>query len=126
MPDPAEEAQIQQMLLSLLTNRQPEPVQEQTPLQQGRAAKAAEMMKDPFWQGAPMYYEPAAAFNFTDENVRRSYLERLANDAEHRSHAPRPEDVLYRQAWEEGLQEDDVHPDWAFRPGTPAWFEPKR
>jgi hypothetical protein len=123
MPDPAvdDEALIQQMLLSMLTNRQAEPVAESSPLQQGRAAKAAEMMGSSFWQGEPMYRNPAATYDFTDEGVEKSYLMRLANDAEHRAQR-RPEDLLYRDAWQEGKQEDDRHPDWALPEGTPPWW----
>lgn len=121
MPDPAEEEAVQRMLLSMLTQRQPEPVAEQSELERGRAQKAASLMGDPFWEGRPMYYEPAAAYDFTDEAVHDRYMERLSNDAQHRAKA-RPEDLFYREAWEEGKIEDDRHPDWAFREGTAPWW----
>lgn len=122
MPEPAdEEAAIQQMLLSLLTNRQPEPVQEQTPLDAARGAKAVEMMQSPYWQGSPMYYEPAAAYNYTDQGVHELYLDRLVNDAE-RQATGIERDPAYEDAWEQGMTEDVTHPDWALREGTPPYY----
>lgn len=120
--DPDEEAQIQQMLMSLLTNREPEPVQESSELERGRAAKAAEMMSSSFWGGEPMYQTPASTYGYTDEGVRQGYLDRLANDAEHRAQGTHPEDLLYRDAWQQGIDEDDRHPDRAFPAGTPPYY----
>lgn len=111
------------MLLSMLTHRQPEPVAEPTELERGRAAKAAEMMGSSYWGGAPMYYEPASSYDYTDELTREMYLERLAHDAEHRA-ARKPEDLLFRDAWDEGKAEEDSHMDWALRPGIPPWWPP--
>lgn len=120
MPDP-DEAEDERLLLSMLTQRPDEPVAETTELQRGRAAKAAAMMGSPYWNGQPMYFEPAASFDFTDQLDRDMYLERLAHDAEHRA-AKRPDDMFFREAWEEGKQEEDSHMDWALRPGTPPWW----
>lgn len=119
--DPDEEAAIQQMLLSMLTNRQPEPVQETSPLQAARGAKAAEMMGSEFWGDQPMYYTPAAAFDYTDEGVHQGYLDRMANDAERQAEG-RHRDIFYDEAWQEGIDEDDRHPDRAFPPGTPPYY----
>src|SRR3954462_7832690 len=107
MPDPAEDARIQPMLLSMPTQRPDEPAPEQSPLDQARAGVAADMMSSSYWNGEPMYYEPAASLNYTDEAVRNVYLERLAHDAEHRAaERPRARDEIFRDAWEQGKRED--------------------
>lgn len=124
--DPAEEAAIQQMLMSMLTNRQAEPVQETSPLQAARGKKAADMMSSSFWGGEPMYYTPASAFDFTDENVHRAQLQRLARDAQHAAEQRDPyqklQDQIYREEWEKQKYEERGHPDWALPPNTPPWW----
>ena len=130
MPEPSaeDEALIQQMLLSLLTHRDSEPVREQTELERGRAAKAAEMMGSEYWQGAPMYYEPASTYNYTDQRQRDMYLERLRKDAVHnrfeRNDVEKLEDQIYRDVWDQMRWEKMGFPDWAMRPGTPPeWLD---
>lgn len=128
MPEPSadEEAFVRQMLLSMLTHREPEPVHEQTELERARAAKAAEMMGSDYWQGAPMYYEPASAYNYTDQRVRDMYLERLEQDFAHRAHersaAQKLDDAAYEEVWDQMKYEKMGHPDWGLRPDTPPFW----
>jgi len=130
MPDPAqdaadEEAEIQAMLLSLLTNRADEPVHESSPLDQARAAVTEDQMSR---RGEPMYYTPASSYNFTDENVHGEYLNRLARDAEYRGVRKNPwgREPEFREAWHEGVLEEDRHPDWAFPTDTPPWWPERK